>query len=53
MYFGHGLGVVSEQGVIDSLNGLRKPGAKKGAYRDDFELRLDGGKIAGLDLDPD
>ena len=53
MYFGHGLGVVSEQGVIDSLNGLRKPGATKTAYRDDFELRLDGGKIAGLDLDPD
>ncbi len=52
-YFGHGLGVVSEQGVIDSLNGLRRSGATKTAYRDDFELRLDGKTIAMLDLDPD
>jgi len=37
-YFGHGLGIVSEKGVIDSLNDLRKPGAKKTAVRDDFEL---------------
>ncbi len=53
MYFGHGLGIVSEKGVIESLNGLRKPGATRSAVRDDFELRLDGGKIAMLDLDPD
>lgn len=52
-YFGHGLGIVSEQGVIDSLNELRRPGARRSAYRDDFELRLDGGTIAKLDIDPD
>jgi hypothetical protein len=52
-YFGHGLGIVSEQGVIDSLNNLRRPGATKSAFRDDFELRLHGGTIAKLDLDPD
>lgn len=52
-YFGHGLGIVSEREVIASLNELRRPGARTSARRDNFELRLDGKKIAALDLDPD
>lgn len=53
MYFGHGLGIVSEREVVSSLNNLRRPGATRSAFRDDFELRLDGRKIAALDVDPD
>ena len=53
MYFGHGLGIVSEREVISSLNSLRRPGATTSAFRDGFELRLDGRRIAKLDVDPD
>lgn len=52
-YFGHGLGVATDKEVVERLNGLRRSGAKKTAFRDDFELRLNGAKIAALDIDPD
>ncbi len=48
-YFGHGLGIVTERELIDSLNSLRRPGARKSAFRDDFELRIDPKTIAKLD----
>lgn len=49
-YFGHGVGYATEDDVLDTLDALRKPDATTPAFRDDFELRLDGKKIAALDL---
>lgn len=52
-YFGHGLGIKSEREVIKGLNDLRRPGATRSAFRDDFEVRLSPKGIAALDLQPE
>ncbi len=51
-YFGHGIGLVTERQLIEGLNGLRRPGARRSAFRDDFELRLAGNAVAALDKRP-
>ncbi len=52
-YFGHGIGLVSEQELVNDLNDLRAPNATKSAYRDNFELRLNAKKLAKLDISAD
>ncbi|MEQ7051381.1 protein-glutamine gamma-glutamyltransferase [Paenibacillaceae sp. P-4] len=32
LYYGHGIGITSSQGMITALNGARKPGSKTSAY---------------------
>ncbi len=52
-YFGHGLGIHTKREVIDSLNSLRKPGARRSAKPDlGHVLRLKGGVIGALDASP-
>jgi protein-glutamine gamma-glutamyltransferase len=51
-YFGHGVGIADEKQIVEMLNSLRKPNARVGARRDDFELRLDPKNLAKLDVTP-
>ncbi|MFD1040508.1 protein-glutamine gamma-glutamyltransferase [Virgibacillus byunsanensis] len=39
LYFGHGLGILTSEGIIESLNSVRKPGATRSAYLTDTIAR--------------
>ena len=46
-YFGHGLGVMSEGGIIEFLNSVRKPESNRPAYLTDLVTRLSYSSFAG------
>lgn len=50
LFFGHGIGIVSESELLDELDSMRSAGATKKAYRArGAQFRLDGETIAAMD----